>query len=291
MRPSGLSWNRLDLVESNIGFRASSPDGRSRFGWFPRFYFVDPAAYVRSSGGMLQPAIGSVMDGAWVYPFMEVDDFARHIVFSQLARQELGQARLVGGFVDVPELRKLAPRVATRVRAGYVDFELREGGEPVLGRLYSTLFALGDSGLWSNIGTAAWIAPASRAPEDSRLMEYSMRTFRLNPNWVKQATAAEITRGEKMARVTTEINEADRRWQAERLARSSDTQTEFYKVLTGQIETRDPETGAQAWLPAYKYAFTDGRGHYAVTDDDTAASRVQQAGDWRPLRIINRNAP
>lgn len=290
MRPSGVAWNKLDLVESNIGFRATSPDGQSRFGWYPRFYFVDPAVYARSSGGILRPAIGSVMDGAWVYPSMGVADFARNIVFGQLAHQELGRARLVGRFVEVPALRKLAPQVATQVQAGYVDFELEEGGKPMRGRLYTTLFTLGDSGLWSNIGTAAWIAPASRVREDSRLMEYSMRTFRLNPEWVKLATAAEIKRGAEMARVTREINEADRRWQAERLARSSDTQTEFYKVLTGQIETRDPETGKESWLPAYKHAFTDGRGNYAVTDNDSAASQLKQGSEWRPLQIINRNA-
>ncbi|OYY92680.1 MAG: hypothetical protein B7Y41_14850 [Hydrogenophilales bacterium 28-61-23] len=290
MRPSGVAWNKLDLVESNIGFRATSPDGQSRFGWYPRFYFVDPAVYVRSSGGILHPALGSVMDGAWVYPAMGVADFARQIVFGRIARQELGRARLVGHFVEVPALRKLAPQVATQVQAGYVDFELEEGGKPMRGRLYTTLFTLGDSGLWSNIGTAAWIAPASRVREDSRLMEYSLRTFRLNPEWVKQATAAEIKRGAEMARVTRDINEADRRWQAERLARSSETQTEFYKVLTGQIETRDPETGKESWLPAYKHAFTDGRGNYAVTDNDSAAAQLQSGSDWRPLRIIDRNA-
>jgi hypothetical protein len=96
MRPSGASWNKLDLVESNIGFRATSPDGQSRFGWYPRFYFVDPAVYLRSSGGILNPAVGSVMDGAWVYPAMGVADFARNIVFGQLARKELGRARQPG---------------------------------------------------------------------------------------------------------------------------------------------------------------------------------------------------
>lgn len=290
MRPSGVAWNKLDLVESNIGFRATSPDGQSRFGWYPRFYFIDPATYLRSSGGILNPVVGSVMDGAWVYPAMGVADFARNIVFGQLARKELGRARVAGRFVDVPALRKLAPQFATQVQAGYVDFEFEEGGKPMRGRLYTTLFTLGDSGLWSNIGTAAWVAPASRVREDSRLMEYSMRSFQLNPDWVKRATAAEIKRGAEMVRVTREINEADRRWQAERLARSSDTQTEFYKVLTGQIETRDPETGKESWLPAYRHALTDGRGNYAVTDNDAAASQLQQGSNWRPLQIINRNA-
>jgi hypothetical protein len=121
-------------------------------------------------------------------------------------------------------------------------------------------------------------------------MEYSMRSFQFNPDWVRRAAAAEIKRGAEMARVTREINESDRRWQAERLARSADTQTEFYKVLTGQIETRDPATGKESWLPAYKHAYTDGHGNYAVTDNDSAAAQLQQSGDWRSLQIINRNA-
>lgn len=121
-------------------------------------------------------------------------------------------------------------------------------------------------------------------------MEYAMRSFRLNPDWITRATRAEIQRGAAMARMTREMNEAELRWQSERLARSSDTQTEMYKVLTGQIETRDPVTGKDTWLPAYRHAFTDGRGNYAVTDNAVAADALRQAPDWRPLRIIDRTA-
>jgi hypothetical protein len=42
MIPSGLQWNVVDLVENNIRFRVTSPDGKSFFGWYPRFYFQDP---------------------------------------------------------------------------------------------------------------------------------------------------------------------------------------------------------------------------------------------------------
>src|SRR5210317_2142124 len=53
MIPSGVPWNVVDLVESNIRFRVTSPDGKSFFGWYPRFYFQDPQAIIQSSGGML----------------------------------------------------------------------------------------------------------------------------------------------------------------------------------------------------------------------------------------------
>ena len=55
MIPSGVQWNVVDLVENNIRFRVTSPDGKSFFGWYPRFYFQDPAVHMQSSGGVLQP--------------------------------------------------------------------------------------------------------------------------------------------------------------------------------------------------------------------------------------------
>lgn len=68
MLPSGVDWNVVDLVETNIQFRATSPDGNSFFGWDPRFYFQDPAALAQSSGGVLQRQPGQVMNGCWLFP-------------------------------------------------------------------------------------------------------------------------------------------------------------------------------------------------------------------------------
>ena len=39
MISSGVPWNVVDLVENNIRFRVTSPDKKSFFGWYPRFYF------------------------------------------------------------------------------------------------------------------------------------------------------------------------------------------------------------------------------------------------------------
>jgi hypothetical protein len=50
MIPSGVQWNVVDLVENNIKFRITSPDGKSFFGWYPRFYFQDPQVFVQSKG-------------------------------------------------------------------------------------------------------------------------------------------------------------------------------------------------------------------------------------------------
>lgn len=49
-------------------------------------------------------------------------------------------------------------------------------------------------------------------------------------------------------------------------------------------------TVRQGRLPACKHAFTDGRGNYAVTDNDTAAAQLQPGSERRPLHIIYRNA-
>lgn len=56
MLPSGVSWNVVDLVENNIRFRVSHPDGKSFYGWYPRFYFQDPAIIARSRPVVPKPA-------------------------------------------------------------------------------------------------------------------------------------------------------------------------------------------------------------------------------------------
>jgi hypothetical protein len=65
MIPSGVSWNVVDLVENNIRFRVTSPDGKSFFGWYPRFYFQDPAIIAQTSMGILQKQAGEVMKDSW----------------------------------------------------------------------------------------------------------------------------------------------------------------------------------------------------------------------------------
>jgi len=62
MIPSGVPWNVVDLVENNIRFRVTSPDGKSFFGWYPRFYFQDPQVIRQSSAGFLQPQTGQILN-------------------------------------------------------------------------------------------------------------------------------------------------------------------------------------------------------------------------------------
>lgn len=38
MSPSGVQCHVMDLVEHNITFRVTSPDGKSFFGWYPLLY-------------------------------------------------------------------------------------------------------------------------------------------------------------------------------------------------------------------------------------------------------------
>ena len=89
MVPSGVEWNVVDLVENNIRFRVTSPDGKSFFGWYPRFYFQDPQVIMQSSGGVLQPQIGQVLNGCWIYPYLDVAQYVKNIVF-QLIQCHLG---------------------------------------------------------------------------------------------------------------------------------------------------------------------------------------------------------
>ena len=103
MIPSGVEWNIVDLVESNIRFRVSSPDGGSFFGWYPRFYFQDPAISYQSSMGILRKQNGEVLNGTWLYPYMDIETYVRTIVFGWFAGSEFRDPEILGGVHQAPE--------------------------------------------------------------------------------------------------------------------------------------------------------------------------------------------
>jgi hypothetical protein len=289
MIPSGVQWNVVDLVENNIRFRVTSPDGKSFFGWYPRFYFQDPAVHMQSSGGLLRPQIGGVLNGCWIYPYMGVAQYVQYIIFGQLAAQELQNPRIIGRAVESPELRPWLPQMAQRKECGYVNFECTIGGTPMYGRIYTLVYDLGT--IWSTVGTFGWIAPKSRWKEDERIMELCIRSFRLNPKWVRRAAAAQQKRGEKYGQVIREMQGIDNEINRNRSQTRSDIQEEFYKVITEQIETFDLETGDKKRLPMYNNAWTNGRGDYVLKDYDDGTLPVEDPTEWRKLKIINRNDP
>jgi len=289
MIPSGVPWNVVDLVENNIRFRVTSPDGKSYFGWYPRFYFQDPAVHIQSSGGLLRPQIGGVLNGCWVYPYMGVAQYVQHIIFGQLAAREFQNPRIIGRAVESPELRPWLPQMAQRKECGYVNFECAVGGTPMYGRIYTLVYDLGT--IWSTVGTFGWIAPKSRWKEEERVMELCIRSFRLNPKWVQRASAAQQKRGEKYGEVIRQMQGIDNEINRNRSQTRSDIQEEFYKVITEQIETFDPQTGKKKMLPMYNNAWTNGRGDYVLKDYDDGTLPVEDPTEWRKLKIINRNDP
>lgn len=285
MISSGVEWNVVDLVENNIRFRATSPDGKSFFGFYPRFYFLDPAVIVQNSRGYLQPQLGGVQNGSWLYPYMDVRQYVETIVFGQFASQEYINPRVIE-VGDDPELRKLAPSVAGDVRSGYVEFECSINGTQSRGRIYTVIYFLG-AGLWSTVGTWGLVAPVERWQQDGRLMGLCLQSFRLDPQWAKRAGDAAYERGKKYHAVNQELNEAYAQMQRQRAQTNSDINTEMYKLLTSQIETRDPQTGEEKWFPRYERAWTNGNGEYFLTDY-TGSLPIENNPEWRKLDIINR---
>jgi hypothetical protein len=290
MIPSGVPWNVVDLVESNIRFRVTSPDGRSFFGWYPRFYFQAPQYFVQSSGGLLQPQIGQVMNGCWVYPYLDVQQYVQHIVFGQFAVNEFQQPEIIGGFVPSPELKPFIPRMASKSDFGHVNFQCAISGTPMYGRMYSINYEL-QGVIWSTVGTFGLLAPQSRWNQDERIMEICIRSFRLNPQWVRKASAAAQYRAQKYHQVIQDMHRIDSEISRNRAQTNSDIQEEFYKVITEQIETFDPVTRQKKYLPMYDNAYTDGQGNYYLTDYDDGTLPFDNASEWRKLRIINRNDP
>jgi hypothetical protein len=288
MIPSGIQWNVVDLVENNIRFRVSSPDGKSFFGWYPRFYFQDPQSLIRSSGGILQPQIGQVLNGCWVYPFLNVAEYVQYIVFGQLAGNEFQNPRIIGHGVQAPELKPFVPQIATRYDCGYVNFECQINGTPMTGRIYSINYDI-QGYIWSTVGTFGWVAPKSRRGHDERLMEICIRSFRLNPAWVVRAAAASQQRARQYHQVIQDMQQIDNEIGRKRAQTNSDIQEEFYKVITEQIETYDAATGSKQYLPMYNHAYTDGQGNYFLRDYDDGTVPFENASEWRKLKIVNRN--
>ena len=68
-------------------------------------------------------------------------------------------------------------------------------------------------------------------------------------------------------------------------------QEEFFKVITDQIETYDPQSGKMKYLPMYNHAYTDGQGNYFLRDYDDSTLPFDDASQWRKVKIINRNDP
>jgi hypothetical protein len=288
MIPSGVQWNVVDLVENNIRFRASSPDGKSFFGWYPRFYFQDPAVSAQSSMGIIQKRPGEVISGCWVYPYMSLEDYVQTIVLGQLGAQEFQSPRLLGRAVPAPELQPYVPKAASRYQCGYVNFACTINGVPSVGRIYAIIYDI-HGVLWSTVGTFGWVAPESRWQEDERVMELCIRSFRLDPQWARRAADAARYRAEGYNKTIREMNRIDAEMNANRAQARSDMQEEFYKVITDQIETLDPQTGQVKYLPMYNHAYTDGRGNYFLRDYDDGTLPFENATEWRKLKIINRN--
>lgn len=290
MIPSGAQWNVVDLVEHNIKFRVTSPDGKSFFGWYPRFYFQDPAIHAQSSGGVLQQPAGGVLNGCWLYPYMDIPRYVQTIVFGQFAAGEFQAPHIVGAPVAAPELKPWVPQTASRGEAGYVNFQCSINGIPSLGRIYTIIYEI-QGIIWTTVGTFGWVAPQDRWKQDARDMELAIRSFRLNPQWVQRAAAAERYRGQKYREVIGEMQRIDDEINKSRSQARSDMQEEFYKVITQQIETWDPEAGRKEYLPMYNHAWTNGRGDYFVRDYDDGTLPVENPTEWRKLTIINRNDP
>ncbi len=289
MVPSGVQWNVVDLVENNIRFRVTSPDGESFFGWYPRFYFQDPQVIRQSSGGFLQPQAGQVLNGCWLYPYLNVAQYVQYIVFGQLSANEFQNPGIIGNVVPAPELEPWVPKMASRCDYGYVNFECTINGTPMYGRLYSINYEIQNI-IWTTVGTFGWLAPKTRWKADERVMELCLRSFRLNPQWVRKAAEATRYRAQKYHQVIQDIHRIDNEINRNRDQTGSDIQEEVYKVITGQIETYDPESGQMKYLPMYNHAYTDGQGNYFLRDTDDGTLPFENASQWRKLKIVNRNA-
>jgi hypothetical protein len=239
---------------------------------------------------MMQLQPGQVMNGCWIYPFMNVAQYVEYIVFGQFAVNEYQNPRITSRVIKDPSLKPWVPKTAAQSDYGYVNFECTRSGTHSYGRTYSINYDL-QGMIWSTVGTFGWLAPKSRWKKDERIMEMCLRSFQLNPKWVKRAAAASSKRAQQYNQVVQQMNRIDQEITKNRSQTRSDIQEEFFKVITEQIETYDPESGNKKYLPMYNHAYTDGKGNYFLRDYDDGTLPFDNASEWRKLKIINRNDP
>lgn len=221
-------------------------------------------------------------------PLLDVPQYVQHIVFNQFAVNEFQNPQIIGAFVKSPELQAFIPPVASRSDYGHVNFKCHINGISMYGRMYSINYEL-QGVIWSTVGTFGLLAPQSRWVQDERVMEICIRSFKLNPEWVKRASAASHNRAKQYHRVIQDMNRIDNEISSNHAKTNSDMQEEFYKVITEQIETFDPVTKKTKYLPMYNNAYTDGQGNYFLRDYDDGTLPFDNASEWRKLNIINRN--
>jgi hypothetical protein len=148
------------------------------------------------------------LNGCWVYPYLDVAQYVQHIVFGQMAANEFQNPRILGEVIRAPELEPWVPQNVSRSDYGYVNIACAIQGTPMRGRIYSIIYDL-HGVIWSTVGTFGWMAPQSRVKEDERLMELCLRSFRLNPAWVKRASAAARQRAQGYHKVIQEMHRID----------------------------------------------------------------------------------
>jgi hypothetical protein len=108
------------------------------------------------------------------------------------------------------------------------------------------------------------------------------------PNGSAVLLAAEKQRGQKYNETIRHLSQVDQEITKNRARTNSDIMHENYRVLTGQIEARDPSTGKVKYLPSYNNAYTDGKGNYFLKDHDDGTLPFDNASEWRKMDIVNR---
>jgi hypothetical protein len=290
MVPSGVPGNIVDLIEGNINFAAVSADGRSALAFLPKFYFQTPESLARSSGGMLNPQPGQMLNGCIVYPWVEIPAYLEQIVFPSLLQGAIQNVRFTGQVRPAPWLDPLVPRnVASRWQVGSLTFTGRQDGVDKCGRLYCVLIDIGGH-LWTNAATFGYAVPRDQWQDAERVMEFCLRSFRLDPQWVARAAEGDRKRGGQYHELQKYMNGLDAQMQHDRMQTNSDINHETFKVLTEQMETYDPVTGELTELPMYDHAWTDGQGHYLLSDQEHPPV-LDAEPSWRPVKTVNRNAP
>lgn len=74
-----------------------------------------------------------------------------------------------------------------------------------------------------------------------------------------RAAAASQQRARQYHQVIQDMQQIDNEIGRNRAQTNSDIQEESYQVITEQIETYDPATGSNKYLPMYNHAYTDGQ--------------------------------
>ena len=211
------------------------------------YLFIELSSFLRSLGYFegSQYSAGPGLKPAFVIHYHSAIEYIQNILFPQLGSQYPGAQIL--SLEERPDLLEVyRDPVATEQSVADALITINYGGKTLkIGYvviIYRVWAQVADLGTWT-VSLMGCQAPEERFDSVNRVYSQILRTFRMNPEWVKAELAGRSQRQALIRSTCQRIIDMDyRMWQEESQARERIARG-WINALGGTQEMEDPETG------------------------------------------------